>query len=112
MQNTSSLKLNNDFRRLYSRGKSHAGAYIVVYALKSKRRSSKKRLGLTVGKSFGKAVKRNRMKRLMRESYRAIEGDIPDGYDFVIVARSRAVGTGFWQIKRDMEYDFKKLDLK
>ena len=110
MQNTSSLKLNNDFRRLYSRGKSHAGAYVVVYALKTRR--PLKRLGLTVGKSFGKAVKRNRMKRLMRESYRAIEGNIPDGYDFVIVARSRAIGTSFWQVKRDMEYVFGKLGLK
>ena len=110
MQNTSSLKLNNDFRRLYSRGKSHAGAYVVVYALKSRRDG--KRLGLTVGKAFGKAVKRNRMKRLMRESYRAIEGDIPDGYDFVIVARSRAIGTSMHQIRRDMEYVFGKLGLK
>ena len=110
MQNTSTLKLNNDFRRLYSRGKSHAGAYIVVYALKSRRPF--KRLGLTVGKSFGKAVQRNRMKRLMRESYRALEGTIPDGYDFVIVARSRAVGANFHQVKRDMEYAFGKLGLK
>ena len=110
MQNTSSLKLNNDFRRLYARGKSYAGAYVVVYAMKTRRRV--KRLGLTVGKSFGKAVKRNRMKRLMRESYRAIEGNIPDGYDFVIVARSRAAGTSFAQVNRDMEYVFGKLGLK
>ena len=110
MNNTSSLKLNKDFRRLYARGKSHAGAYIVIYAMKTRRRD--KRLGLTVGKSFGKAVKRNRMKRLMRESYRALETNIPDGYDFVIVARSRAIGTSFAQVKRDMEYAFGKLGLK
>ena len=110
MRSTSSLKLNNDFRRLYSRGKCHAGAYVVVYMMKTRRKD--KRLGLTVGKSFGKAVKRNRMKRLMRESYRSIEGNIPDGYDFVIVARSRAAGTGFAQVKRDMEYAFGKLGLK
>ena len=109
MQNTLSLRLNNDFRRLYSRGKSFAGAYVVVYTMKTRR--PYKRLGLTVGKSFGKAVKRNRMKRLMRESYRAIEGNIPDSYDFVIVARSRAIGTSMSQIKRDMEYVFGKLGL-
>ncbi len=110
MHNTSSLKLNRDFRRLYSRGKSRAGAYVAVYALKTRRRD--KRLGLTVGKSFGKAVRRNRAKRLMRESYRAIEQSLPDGYDFVIVARGRADEVGFNEIKRDMEYVFGKLGLK
>ena len=109
MHNTASLKLNNDFRRLYARGKSHAGAYIVVYAMKTRR--PYKRLGLTVGKTFGKAVKRNRMKRLIRENYRAMEDHIPNGYDFVIVARSRAIGASFSQVKRDMEYVFGKLGL-
>ena len=77
-----------------------------------KTRRNDKRLGLTVGKSFGKAVRRNRAKRLIRESYRAIEEKIPNGYDFVIVARGRADGAGFWQIKRDLEYVFGKLGLK
>ncbi len=110
MRNTSSLKLNRDFRRLYSRGKSAAGAYVAVYAMKTRR--SDKRLGLTVGKAFGKAVRRNRVKRLMRESYRAMEDSISDGYDFVIVARARADGADFAGIKRDMEYVFGKLGVK
>ena len=102
MRSTSSLKLNRDFRRLYSRGKSAPGAYVAVYAMKTRRND----------KSFGKAVRRNRAKRLIRESYRAIEEKIPNGYDFVIVARGRADGAGFWQIKRDLEYVFGKLGLK
>lgn len=107
MLNTASLKLNKDFRRVYSRGKSFAGAYIVVYALES--RKSQKRLGLTVGKSFGKAVKRNRIKRLMRESYREIEGSLPDGFDFILVARNRAKDKTLEQIKKDIQYAFGKL---
>lgn len=110
MLNTSSLKLNRDFRRLYSRGKSASGAYVAVYAMKTRRND--KRLGLTVSKSFGKAVRRNRVKRLIRECYRAMEQKLPDGYDFVIVARGRADNAGFWQIKCDLDYVFGKLGLK
>ncbi len=105
MQNTSSLKLNRDFGRLYKKGKSYAGAYVVVYILKNNRRD--KRIGLTVGKTFGKAVRRNRIKRLMRESYRMMEPELPDGFDFVFVARNRADGQSLDRIRRDMGYALK-----
>lgn len=109
MKNTLSLKLNNDFRRLYKKGKNYAAGYVVVYALNNRR--SFNRLGLTVSKKFGKAVKRNRARRVMRESYRALEDRIPVGYDFIIVARNRAEGKSLWQIKKDMEYALNKLGL-
>lgn len=109
MKNTQSLKLNKDFRRLYSRGKNFVSGYTVVYA--SKNRSGKNRLGLTVSKSIGKAVKRNRLKRLMRESYRLMEEKINPGFDIIIVARGRALGKTQAQIQRDIEYAMRKLEL-
>ena len=101
MKNTQSLKLNRDFRRLYSRGKSCVGAYVVLYAQKNK--LGENRLGLTVSKSTGKAVRRNRLKRLMRESYRLIESKLGTGYDFILVARTRALGKTQEQIQNDIE---------
>lgn len=109
MKNTQSLKLNRDFRRAY-KGESFVGGYTVVYARKN--RYPFNRLGLTVSKAAGKAVVRNRLKRLMRESYRLMEDDIKPGYDFIIVARNRAVGKTQLQIRQDIEYAVKKLDLK
>lgn len=106
---TISLKRNSDFRKLYARGKSFAGGYIVLYAAKN--RLGVNRTGLTVSKSLGKAVVRNRLKRLMRESYRQLDGKIAQGYDFVIVSRNRAVGKSQEQIMKDMEYAMKKLGL-
>lgn len=108
MKNTRSLKLNKDFRRVY-RGENTAGGYTVVYAVKN--RYSFNRLGLTVSKSFGKAVARNRVKRLMRESYRLMEKDIRTGYDFIIVARHRAAGKTQAQIQRDIGFILKNMDL-
>ena len=109
MKNTLSLKLNKDFRRLYSWGKSHAGGFVVVYCMRNKR--SCNRVGFTVSKSVGKAVVRNRTKRLMKESYRLLEDRLTDHSDMVIVARNRAAGKSFAQISKDLEYVMRTLGL-
>ena len=109
MKKTEAIKLNKDFRRLYYRGKSFAGKYIVVYTLRNGRKNN--RLGLTCGKTVGKAVARNRAKRLMRESYRLTENSIKSGNDIVIVARSRSVYAKCSAVKKEFEYAAKKLGL-
>jgi len=109
MNNTQSLKLNKDYKRLYYRGKTIAGKIIVVYVAKN--RKNYNRLGLTCSKAIGKAVKRNRVKRLMRESYRLLEANIKNGTDIVIVARSRAAFCKCQKVKNELEYILNKLDL-
>lgn len=109
MKNTVSLKLNKDFKRLYYRGKSYAGGYVVIYMQKNRIHTN--RLGLTVGKGVGKAVSRNRIKRLMRESYRLMEDKIKTGYDIVLVARNRAAGQNYDKIRKDTEFVMKKIGL-
>ncbi len=109
MKNTVSLKLNRDFKRLYYKGKSSAGGYVVVYAMKN--RLGTNRLGLTAGKTVGNAVLRNRIKRLMRESYRLMEDRLAVGYDIVMVSRSRAPSQSLDKIKKDTAFAMKKLGL-
>ena len=43
------------------------------------------RLGLSVSTRVGGAVRRNRVKRLLRESFRLSQYDLPTGYDWVVV---------------------------
>ena len=102
MKNTQPIKLNKDFRRLYRSGKSEAGGFVVIYLRPNKRAYN--RVGFTVGKQLGKAVVRNRTKRLMRESYRLIEDRLMMGYDMIIVARNRAAGKTYEQISKDMRF--------
>jgi ribonuclease P protein component len=45
------------------------------------------RLGISISRRVGTAVRRNRIKRLLRESFRMHQHDLPKGYDFVIVVR-------------------------
>lgn len=107
MNNT--LKLNKDFKRLYYRGKCIPCHNVVVYAQKNK--LGKNRVGLTCGKSVGGAVLRNRAKRLMRESFRALSPRITGSFDIVIVARSRISGKKCDEVLRDIKYAFKKMGI-
>lgn len=109
MKNTDTLKLNREFKRLYYKGKFCAKGSIVVYCIKTRRKIN--RLGLTVGKSVGNAVKRNRAKRLMRESYRLSEPMLQSGYDIVMVARASIDGKKLDKVMRDAEFAFKKLGM-
>ena len=81
------LKENRDFRRLYQRGKSYVSPVVVTYVLKNRSRAV--RIGITTSKKTGKAVKRNRSRRVIREAFRALYPSVKPGYDFVFVARAK-----------------------
>lgn len=78
---------NNDFRRIYARGKSYVSPLVVVYVLKN--RTKNLRVGITTSKKVGNAVQRNRSRRVIREAYRALAPRLRPGFDLVLVARGR-----------------------
>ena len=109
MRFTTSLKKNYEFKRLYSRGKSAASQYAVVYIRRNSK--SENRLGITVSKKVGGAVQRNLVRRRLKEIYRLSEDKLVAGYDVVIVARIQSR----FAIYRDLETSvlglFRKLNI-
>lgn len=81
------LKENKSFRGAYYRGKSCIAPVLVSYARKN--RLGVTRVGITVSKKVGKAVQRNRSRRVIREAYAGLMPHVKAGYDLVFVARGR-----------------------
>jgi ribonuclease P protein component len=107
MKKTVMLRENYLFRRLYHKGKSYVAPCVAVYCRRTKGPGN--RLGITATKKIGKAVARNRARRVILEAYRLLEEHIPGGLDIVIVARSRAVSVKMQTIRAQLEGIFRKL---
>lgn len=109
MKHTVSLKQNHEFRRLYHKGKSVVSPFFAIYCRKTGRPES--RLGITTGVKLGHAVKRNFVRRRIRELYRTNESKFLPGYDIVVVARTRAIFGRYAELERSFLHLMKKLGL-
>jgi len=103
------IKKNKDFLKLYKKGKFFVAKYLVLYVLNNN--SNVNRLGVTASKKFGNSVKRNRIRRLIKESYRYYEGQLKQGFDLVFVARSCDELPDFSEVKKEMKYLLRKLEM-
>jgi len=109
MIKTVPLNKNYEFLRLYKKGKFYVGKFIILYVLINK--SDINRLGITASKKIGKSVTRNRYRRLIRENYRLYENFVKSGNDLVFVARSSERLPEFLEIKKEMKFLLRKLNV-
>lgn len=100
MKYSISLKENRDFRRLYTKGRSKSSSRLVLYCRKN--RLGKNRIGITVSTKLGCAVKRNRIRRRLREAYRLNEERFEPGNDIVIVVRGKAMDSDFSELTQTL----------
>lgn len=105
------LKKNYEFKNILAKGKYYGGEYIEVFVLKSDININM--IGIAISKKIAKSVKRNKIKRLIKESYRLLEEKITTGYDLVILWNKKTPYqlASFNSIQIDMINIFEKIGL-
>lgn len=106
---TRRLLNKTDFDHTFDQGMKVVSSLLVVIAAKTPVTDSTlipDRIGLVVSKKVGNSVVRNRVKRLLRETFRNSNGH---GLDLVVIARPPAAGAGLPQIMNELGLAMKKL---
>ena len=83
MKNTVVIKKNHEFKTLFSKGKFYYGEIVHMYIKENNLGYNK--FGIAISKKQGKAVYRNRIKRLIRENYKNLENNIKKGISIIVV---------------------------
>ena len=111
MKKINTLKKNYEFRYVLSKGQYYHGKYITIYVKKNN--LNKNVIGIAVNTKLGKAVKRNNVKRLIRENYRVIKDELIQGNSIVFLW-NKSIGleeANYKNIKNEMNYLLKKAEL-
>ena len=106
------LRTQRHFRAVYQRGRRASGQWMTVVALlrpshgraatSSGASPAGPRLGVSVSKEHGGAVRRNKLKRMLRESFRLERQQFPAVLDVVLIPRVRAGKFPLAELRREL----------
>lgn len=111
MKKIKTLKMNYEFKNVLEKGKYFVNSQITIYILENK--LDYNRVGVAISSKVCKATGRNRIKRLIRESYKNFEKKISTHYDIVILWNKKVETTdaNYQEIYNNMENTFIKAGL-
>jgi ribonuclease P protein component len=94
------LSSSNEIKRVRREGKSYAHPLFVLVVMPNQ--VDRIRVAVIAGRSVGKAVQRNRAKRLLREAIRPLISEMKTGWDLVLIARHRLLDASFPEVQTVM----------
>ncbi len=103
------IKKQSDFQKLFVKGNRLYSSHLTILYVPAK----KMRLGISVGKKHGKAHVRNRVKRLLRESFRKNIPLLKGTYAFILLPKpmERKTEYSFHVFEKEMQKIFKRAEL-
>lgn len=109
MKKTEMMKKNYEFRNVLSKGTYYSGKYMEAF-IKKNEKEKVNYLGIAISVKLAKAVKRNYIKRLIRENYQQYEEFLKEGNRIVFLWKKKVSteNANFHNIKNDMKIIFEK----
>lgn len=103
------LRNNNDFSKVFNKGKSTASKTMVVFFIKNELKYN--RIAFIASKKVGNSVKRNKARRLMKEAFRENKDQLKKGYDIIFIARNNIIEAKYDDLRKSIKYMLKKVKL-
>lgn len=103
------LRHGDDFARLRTQGRVvHHSFFTISYLIND---LTHNRYGVITNKRLGKAVRRNRIRRQIREALRLLHPSLKAGYDVVIIPKQGIIGQSFWTIHETLHQKLRSIGL-
>lgn len=104
MKNFSKIAKTDEFLEVYKMGKKwYCEGFIIFY-----QKNEKKKMAVVASKKIGKAVIRNRAKRLLRALFLAVEHQLEDG-KYILIAKNEIIAISFSKMEKSLKWGFKKI---
>ncbi len=102
----STLKAHSDFKNVYSTGTRFYRNGLVFYYRKAENLVF--RYGIAISKRFGNAVKRNKMRRRLKEIVRISE-NLPNNVEIIFGINGKCKEFSFLELKANCDWAFEKI---
>ena len=115
------IKEHHLYDKAFHKGIRFGGRFVTVFVLRdyaakrlmmaNPQKTAYNRFGVSVGKKVGGAVERNRVKRILRAGYFAVENELKTGFLIVIVPRPGILEAKSTDVERELRRGFSKVGM-
>lgn len=102
------VRKSEEFQVIQRKGRRISTAHFVLILSRSEP-GLPSRLGITASRRVGNSVRRSRLKRIVREAFRSLDGWVPTGFDLVVICRKDDPGLGTQTVVQEWRGVHKRL---